>query len=84
MGAFSGLQGLFQNLMNQSNLGIGAMAGMPPELAMYQAQASQQPYMAGYNILNQSGIFDRLNTLFQPKPSGGGQPPGYFDPSIYG
>jgi hypothetical protein len=84
MGAFGGMQGLFGNLINQSNLGIGAMSGMPPELAMYQAQMSQQPYMTGYNLLNQSGIFDRLNGLFQPKPSGGGQPPGYFDPSIYG
>lgn len=84
MGAFGGMQGLFQNLMNQSQLGIGAMSGMPPEMAMYQAQASQQPWMAGYNALNQGGVFDRLNNLWRTPPIMPPSGPGSYDPSIYG
>lgn len=64
-GSFNGLQGLFQNLLNQGQLGLGAAAGVPPQLAAMQAQASQSPFQAGFNFLNQGGFFDRLN----PRPS---------------
>lgn len=63
-GAFGGMQGLFQNLINQGQLGLGAASGTPPGIAQWAAQQSQVPYQAGFNFLNQSGVFDRLGGLF--------------------
>lgn len=87
-GAFGGLQGLFQNLIQQAGLGVGAQSGVPPQLAMYQAQANMAPYQAGFNFLNQSGIFDRLGSLFGGGGGGGAplgsSPSANFNPNLYG
>ena len=63
MGAFGGLQGLFGNLMQQGQLGVGAGSGTPAGIAQWAAQQQQTPWQAGYNFLNQGGVFDRLNGL---------------------
>lgn len=74
MGAFGGMQGLFSNLIQQGQLGMSGMSGMPWQAAGFAANASQAPWQAGYNILNQSGVFDRLNGF------GGGRTPPFFPP----
>jgi hypothetical protein len=83
MGAFGGMQGLFQNLMNQGQLGMAGMSGAPWQASMGAAQAAQAPWQAGYNVLNQSGIFDKLNGLFKGGGGGDARTPGFFDPSQY-
>ena len=61
MGSFGGMQGLFQNLLNQANIGVGASSGMAPGLAPWLHQQQQSPYTTGFNFLSNSGIFDWLN-----------------------
>ena len=61
-GAFGGLQGLFNNLMQQGQLGVSAGGGTPAGIAQWAAQQAQGPYQAGYNFLNQSGAFDKLGS----------------------
>jgi len=60
-GAFGGLQNLFQNLIQQGSLGIAAGRGATPgDVALASAGSQGLPLQAGYNLLNQSGAFDRL------------------------
>jgi len=62
MGAFGGSNNLFQQLMQQAGLGVGAGGGVAPGAAMMAAEASGQPFMAGYNALQQGGAFDALGS----------------------
>jgi hypothetical protein len=59
------------------------MSGAPWQASMGAAQAAQAPWQAGYNVLNQSGIFDKLNGLFKGGGGGDARTPGFFDPSQY-
>jgi hypothetical protein len=77
MQAFGGMQGLFDNLLRQSGLGIGAMSGTPPSLAAMQAQAAGGPFQAGFGFLQNSGLFDWLNG----RGANNGQPPMVPQPS---
>lgn len=56
-GAFGSL---FSQLMGQANAGLGAASGTPAGIAQYAAQASGAPYQAGFNFLNNSGLFNAL------------------------
>lgn len=80
-GAFGGYNQLFENLLRQAGLGVGAMSGQPQEAAMYAAQQSQAPWQAGFNFLQNSGLFNggfgAPGTPFyqqQPIYAGGGAP----------
>lgn len=62
-GAFGGLNQLFQQLIQQANVGTGAASGTPQGIAQYAAQQSQAPYQTAFNFLQQSGLLS---------PRGGG------------
>lgn len=81
-GAFGGLQQLFQNLLAQGNLGVGAASGTPQGIALANAQAQGAPYQAGFNFLNQSGAFDALGRGIGNLFGGGGMPPPVAQPDL--
>ena len=57
-GAFGGLNQLFQQLIQQANVGTGAGSGTPQGAAVYAAQQSGAPYQTAFNFLNQAGAFN--------------------------
>lgn len=79
--AFGGYNQLFENLLRQAGLGVGAMSGQPQEAAMYAAQQAQAPWQAGFNFLQNSGLFNGGfgspgSGYYQSQPiyAGGGAP----------
>ena len=73
-GSFGGIMQLFQNLLQQGNMGVGAGAGTPGAVALAGANAQTRPLEAGLGFLNESGAFDALGrwigSKYGTKPSG--------------
>ena len=59
--AFSSLQGIFGQLMNQGNVGVAGGGGTPAELAQWNA--AQQTMNSPSAILEASGIFNKLGDV---------------------
>lgn len=69
-GSFGGFQSIMAQLLNQGQLGAGLASGTPGNVAVWNAE-TQMANSPG-RVLEASGVFDTLGSLFAGKQSSGG------------
>lgn len=79
-----GLGSMFQNLINQAQIGIGSGSGTPGNVALANANAQTGPLQAGMAAANEAGVFDALGRWVGSKFSGASTPTGSVGPMAGG